>query len=135
MMVHLERYLRRRHRVGRRGHGWLEKLLSRVYSQLSGYDYSAGPPLGDRGGLSCGERAQLLLFHHLRSFPSSIPIFFHPRFRFGMEGWKALNPTQSICQNSDQGRPRAARAAKKDKVSISPPQYYICIYYIYIEKR
>ena len=52
---------------------WLvrEKLLSRVYSQLSGYDYSAGPPLGDRGGLSCGERAQLLLFHHLRSFPSS----------------------------------------------------------------
>ena len=25
MMVHLERYLRRRHRVGRRGHGWLER--------------------------------------------------------------------------------------------------------------
>ena len=32
------------------------------------------------------------------------------RFRFGMEGWKALNPTQSVSEwVSYQGRPRAAK--------------------------
>ena len=35
-------------------------------------------------------------------------------FRFGLEGWKALNPIQPICRTvtSNKGRPRAARAAK-----------------------
>ena len=43
-----------------------------VYSQLSGYDYSGGPPLGDRGGLSCGERV-----HH-PTFPLSSSLLQRP---------------------------------------------------------
>ena len=42
------------------------------------------------------------------------PVSF-PRFRFGMEGWNALNPTQWLCKNvSDGGSNWTVRAVKNN---------------------
>ena len=56
--------------------------------------------------------AFVVVFLLVRSCFLMIP-FCSARLGFGLEGRKALNPEQWICNTvSDQGRPRAARAAK-----------------------
>ena len=46
------------------------------------------------------------------------PVSF-PRFRFGLEGWNALNPTQWLCKNvSDGGSNWTARTVKNNYTNI-----------------
>ena len=59
----------------------------------------------------------VVVFLLVRSCFRMTPINF-ARFRFGLEGRKALNPTQSVSQwVSYQGRPRDARTAKNQQKS------------------